>query len=201
MSDIVFIDTETTSLRPDRRIWDIALLTPRYVGNSNGPYLSRPGDTPGVYQRFVQLSDLDLGNADPSSLKIGRFYQRHPQMEPQAAYDPAVSEIDMLHKVEELTRGAHLVGAVPSFDAEGLAARMRANGIAPSWNHHLIDVEAMAVGWLAARGQRVELPWKSDELCAACGVDPTPEAERHTALGDVRWVQRWYQAITGGRDG
>lgn len=200
MSDIVYLDTETTSLRPDRRIWDIALLTPRHIGTQ--PFGPLPGETPGVYQRFVRLSDLDLGNADPFALRIGRFYQRHPQLGPLTeVHGPVVSEADMLHEVERLTRDAHLVGAVPSFDAEVLAARMRVHGIAPSWHHHVIDVEAMAVGYLAAIDVRVELPWKSDELCRACGVDPTPEAERHTALGDARWVQRWHQAITGGGDG
>ena len=51
-----------------------------------------------------------------------------------------------MRPVERITRGAHLVGAVPTFDAEVLGARMRANGICPSWHYHLIDVEALAVG-------------------------------------------------------
>ena len=58
-------------------------------------------------------------------------------------------EAAALAEIEKITRGAHLVGAVVSFDAEVLAARMRAHGISPSFHYHLIDVEALAVGWLA----------------------------------------------------
>lgn len=63
---LVFVDTETTSLRPDRRAWDIALI------------VRRPGEPDREYQWFVDDLALDLGNADPFALKIGRFYERHP---------------------------------------------------------------------------------------------------------------------------
>lgn len=43
----------------------------------------------------------------------------------------------------------------------------------------------------------IGLPWKSDDLSRACGVEPPTEDERHTALGDARWVMRLYDAITG----
>lgn len=39
---------------------------------------------------------------------------------------------------------------------------------------------------------------RSDDLSRACGVEPPSEEERHTALGDARWVQRWYDHILGG---
>ncbi|MGH3304433.1 MAG: hypothetical protein ACRDOK_22680 [Streptosporangiaceae bacterium] len=96
-----------------------------------------------------------------------------------------------------LTRGAHLAGAVVSFDAEVLGARMRAHGICPSWHYHLIDVEALAVGCLARRGAVVSsfgLPWKSDDLSAALGVQVSHE-DRHTALGDARWALRIWDAV------
>jgi hypothetical protein len=143
------------------------------------------------------------------SLKIGRFYERHPDATPGA--DTGIithPEVHVLRKVEKLTRGAHLVGAVPNFDAEVLSARMRANGICPSWHYHLIDIEALAVGYLnglhaRGRGGRADAvangdvpvpPWKSDDLAAALGVTVSDE-DRHTALGDARWAMHVYDAV------
>lgn len=198
MSRLVFLDTETTSLRPDRRVWEIGL----YVRDAGY-------DPQQPHQWFVDWSDLDLGNADPMALKIGGFYERHPQMrDPRVRYavGEVVHEWEALEEVERLTRGAHLVGAVPNFDAEVLAARMREHGIAPSWHYHLIDVEALAVGALAARGlwppgggdERYALPWDSDEVTETLGVDPVSDEDRHTALGDARWARDVYDAVMKG---
>ena len=38
-------------------------------------------------------------------------------------------------------------------------------------------------------------PWKSDDLSRACGVTPPEGDDRHTALGDARWVMAWYDAM------
>ncbi len=186
---IVFLDTETTSLRPDRRAWDIGLI------------LRDPGQPDVEHQWFVPTWELDLANADPFALNIGHFYERHPQMNGDgiAADWERPDEGEVLDEVERLTRGAHLVGAVPDFDAEVLATRMRVHGIAPSWHYHLIDVEALAVGFIAGcAADPVPLPWNSDELTAQLGLDPVPEADRHTALGDARWARAIYDRVTGG---
>lgn len=213
LSTIIAIDTETTSLRPDRRIWEIGLIV---SGDLRGrlPVGTEPAEVVAGMRSvrwFVDRVDLELGNADPFALKVGGFYDRHPQMNPNTG-GHAVSEAKMLHGVERITRGAHLLGAVPNFDADVLDRRMRAHGIAPSWHYHLIDIEAMVVGYLhglrgtadrlTAAGIREavgSLPWKSDDLSRACGVEPPSEDERHTALGDAAWALRLYEAITGGK--
>ena len=151
------------------------------------------------------------------SLKIGRFYERHPQFAARrtAGEKRPQPEVAVLERVEYLTRGAHLVGAVPNFDAEVLGNRMRAHGICPSWHYHLIDIEALAAGWLHRHAAVLENreatieeatalreiarpPWKSDDLTRALGVKPATEEERHTALGDARWAMRAYDAVIGG---
>ena len=177
---LAFCDTETTSLRPDRRAWEIAVITRDTAGND------------AEHRWFVNRDDLDLGNADVMSLKIGRYYDRHPQeagLPLESTGDLAggnfpPGEYDVLLEVERLTRGAHIVGAVPNFDTEVLGARMRAHGICPSWHYHLCDVEALAVGWLHRHAAILENrhhsieeatalralaspPWKSDDLSAA----------------------------------
>jgi hypothetical protein len=220
MTRLVFLDTETTSLRPDRRVWEVGLIvrTPE-----TPPPWADPETRDEEHRWFIHADDLDLGNADPFSLSIGRFYDRHPDYAGPAD-EGALPEEYVLRKVEELTRGAHLVGAVPNFDAEVLGARMRANGILPSWHHHLIDVEALAIGWLNGRRARQNeivdgyplenggapapglvrwnepvtgLPWRSDELSVLVGVE-TDESARHTALGDAKWARDIYDAVMGG---
>lgn len=204
---LAFVDTETTSLRPDRRAWDVALIV-RPAGGS------RADDVEHTW--LVDAEDLDLGNADPFALRVGHFYERHPQFmigeheELVSATLRVEDEDDAMRHVEFLTRGAHLVGMMPNFDAEVLGARMRAHGLLPAWHYHLVDVETLAVGWLqrkvAESRQRfpgdafldVSLPWKSDEVSRAVGVEPPGEADRHTALGDARWARDLFDAIMGG---
>ncbi len=184
MSKIVFIDTETTSLRPDRRAWDIGLI----VREEDGAEAER--------QWFIAEEDLDLGNADPFALKIGHFYERHPGYRTTdhvpRAYTDTLDETDALGQLEVLTRGAILVGAVPNFDAEVLGTRMRANGILPSWHYHLVDVETLAAG---AKG--LLPPWSFDAVLELYGLT-YDEADRHTALGDARMARDLYDAILGG---
>ena len=182
MTPIVFLDTETTGLHPERRAWDIALIR-------------RDESAEIRHQWFIEAEDLDLGNADPFALQVSQFYDRHPDYGHSDVVP--LAEQAVLEAVERLTRGAHLVGAVPSFDANVLDRRMRAHGLLPAWHHHLIDVEALAVGYLAAKGKTVDLPWRSDDLSNACGVEPPASNRRHTALEDARWAMRWYDAIIG----
>ncbi len=187
MTDLAFIDTETTSLRPDRRAWEIGI-----IARTNGI------DT--AHHWFVDAGDLDLGNADVMSLKIGRFYDRHPQfgLGKEFQYTGVQCEADALGGIEAVTRGAHLVGAVVSFDADVLSQRMRDHGICPSWHYHLQDFETLIVGYLRGQGKSVPtLPWNSDELSRLIGVEPPSENERHTALGDARWGLRVWDAVMG----
>lgn len=183
-ASICFIDTETTSLRADRRAWEIAVI------------IRRAGQSDDERCWFVDSADLDLGNADLGSLRIGRFFGRHPQYRGEPGPAQCGREHDVLREVETLTRGAHLVGAVPSFDAGVLGARMRANGICPSWDFRLQDFETLIAGYLAGQGKPVPpLPWRSDDLSRLIGVEPPDEHDRHTALGDARWSARVWDAI------
>lgn len=182
MATIVFLDTETTSLRPARRAWEIALI------------VREPDTEDREYAWFVDKDDLNLGDADLMSLKIGHFYERHPEMtDSEDGWGAVIEEVTVLHLVEALTRGATLVGAVPNFDAEVLGARMREHGICPSWHYHLVDVETLAAGALS-----MALPWDFDAVLAAYGLT-YDEADRHTALGDARMVRDLYDAVLNGK--
>lgn len=232
MTPICFIDTETTSLRPDRRAWEVGMIRRDFVGDRECRF-------------FIAVNDVDLPGADPFSLDVGRFWERHPQAclmvtvggapfswqnddtmwtldGDRTAWDvpdgAVVDAADAAVLVSTWTHGAHLVGAVPNFDAEVLAALLRDNNLTPTWHHHLVDVETLAVGWLTgqavAAGEAASVPaatsaktvawefappWKSDDLSRELGVEPPGPDARHTALGDALWAARIYDKVIGGR--
>lgn len=206
MTPICFIDTETTGVHPGRKVWEVAMILRDDAGQREISF-------------FVEV---ELVGADPFGLSVGRFYERHPfgrylagldTEEPAAAYfatgrdagDLAyVSTLAAARLVARWTNGAHLVGIVPNFDSEVLADLLRWHQLIPAWHYHLIDVEAMAVGWLNARRQHGEdpiaPPWRSDDLFRLCGIEPPSDDERHTAMGDTVWAMRIYDRLTSVED-
>lgn len=167
---IVFVDTETTGLDPDRHeIWEVGLITP------DGK------------ERLWWLP-VDEGRADAYALKISGFYERRAEGSQQVAATKPSLDV-FAAQFSRLTAGAHLAGAVISFDEERLRKLLRANGACPRWHYHLVDVEAYAAGKLG-----MEPPWDSEELSTAVGVDPET-FDRHTALGDARWAKAIYDAV------
>lgn len=178
---IVFIDVETNRLHPARRMWEIGLIR-RVAGGEE------------TRRWFIDRSDIDLGNADPSALNVGRFYDRHPQVGKRQFVEDGIVltyEASALEEVEALTRGATVVGIQVDFDAATLDARMRANGICPSWSHRIVDARTAAAGAL-----RMPPPWDVNAIYEAFGVF-CPEQDRHTALGDARLARDLYDAVFG----
>lgn len=207
---LVFLDTETTGLDPDRHeVYEIGLIV-RHPD----------ADTDQEYRWWLRVN---LDRADPNALRIGRYFQRHPDrhnlrltrqwwpnqntgvLEDGKALSPQpVSMQDIAERLMRLTADAHLVGAVPSFDAAFLTRFLRAHGCCPAWHYHLVDVEALAAGYLNGVGSTgvyapgaAEPPWNSNELSRAVGAEPD-QVERHTALGDARWARAIYDAVMGG---
>lgn len=177
-STLVFLDTETTSLnRWTRRPWEIALIV-RERGNEDVEYC-------------WQVDDIDLSDADPMSLKIGKFFQRHEGFAPNGGpFDGSVmTESVIARQVERLTRGATLVGAVPDFDEQTLAAMLRRHNLCPAWHYHLVDVETLAAGAL-----KLAPPWNFDKVLELFDLK-YDERDRHTALGDTRMVRDLYDAV------
>lgn len=171
MTSLAFVDTETTGLDPDRNeVWEVGLIL---------------RDTEGIEVERVWQLPVDLGRAESIALKVGNFYERRWD------YSELTRPVDFAEEFGELTHGTHLVGAVPSFDDGFLKRLLRASRGCPGWHYHLVDVEALAAGRLAA-----EPPWDSNELSRLVGVDPEL-FDRHTALGDARWARAIYDAVMG----
>jgi hypothetical protein len=182
MSALVFMDTETTGLSLDDDIWEFAAIRREEDGSESGHHIF-------IEHRIDRCAKL------PESFRVDHVsrYDYRVALSPGAAAD---------YIAGLFTDRPHVVGAVPNFDTERLSLLLSRHGFAPSWHYHLIDVENLAVGYLAGLSREFHgyelptLPWNSDDLSRACGVEP-PTAERHTAMGDARWAMALYDAIVG----
>lgn len=241
MTTLAFVDCETTGLHPVRHeIWEIGLIL-------------RKADSRAEY---VWQLPVDLSRADVIALNIGRFHERRGQPG-TTSYFPGPDAFDqsgefsvpgvpippkVIHPsnlpwfcgmLSGLLWGAHLVAAVPSFDAERLDRLFRRHRACAGWHYHLIDIEALAAGYVLGRARAIAqfapstpqaneirtktgidlpdigqmrgaldlvdtaktLPWDSEDLSRAVGVDPD-KIDRHTALGDARWAEAMFAKIT-----
>lgn len=209
---IVFLDTETTHLHPTiRRPWEIAMIRRPALPAVRGLGKSA---VPGDGRITMMIANLDLSGADKGSLSIGRFDERHPSSGHDVVLDAAtiyVSEAEAASIVERWTRHAIVIGLVPDFDVYTLDPMLRRHGLLPRQYYHCIDVETEAAGWLRGRLHAgdpglvarcdevldaIRLPRKSDSLSRLCGVEPPGPEERHTAMGDASWNERWWDALT-----
>lgn len=197
MTKLCFIDTETTGLNAViHEVWEVGMI----IQNSDEVELTE----------YVWQLPVDLTMADPIALNIGRFHDRRwPTLVPQGLDQPVGHEVthgDQLgdptarHQVPpawmpywaerfvKLTRGAHLIGNVTSFDEERLRRLLMKHGQVPMWHYHIICAENLIAGRLA-----LPPPWKSKELSEAVGV-PVPQ-DQHSALADARWAKDMYWAV------
>lgn len=181
MSDIVFLDTETLGTEIDSPIWELAAIR-RHADGSETPLHIFIDHDPDPWMSNPKF---------PDSFKDD-YRDRYRT-------DNSLTRSDAAGVLKNfLTGRPHIVGAVTNFDTERIAHQiLRPNGIGELWNYHLIDIENIIVGFLGG-DPLDELPWNSNELSRAIGVDPD-RFDRHTALGDVKWVVAQFDAITGGR--
>lgn len=149
---IVFLDTETDGVHPGRRVWEVAMI--RREPN-------------GLERDCSFYVDMDLSTADPFGLKIGRFYDRHPQgrwfaklggpidYPTPSSYSGGESNptglLSRRHAalvVAQWTHAATIIGMCPNFDTECLSWMLQEHGLTPGWHYSLVDVETMAAGFL-----------------------------------------------------
>lgn len=185
MTDIIFADTETLGLDPYAPIWEFAAIR-------------RDGDT-GVETEHHFFISHDPNNRHLKSLPEQFRADYDERYNPYTALTP----YEASHEIAKVFYRKHgqplpsLVGAVPSFDAERLARQfLEPLGIERPWHYHLLDIENIVTGFLAAKRKLDPPPWKSDKLSAAIGVDPA-DYPRHTAMGDVRWTMAQWDAVFG----
>jgi DNA polymerase III epsilon subunit-like protein len=87
--------------------------------------------------------------------------------------------------------GAILVGAVPDFDARHLELVCHKLGLEPTWDHHLLDVETLALPLIA---DAPEAPRSLARTCAALGI-PHDKDQAHGALYDALQAMRVFDRV------
>lgn len=204
-----FIDTETTGLDMDvARVWEFAGIRREPDGDETTLHL--------------MVADVDLSDADPQSLDIGGFYERHPvhrhsplMLGREAVPVPGwqdLPEVVAAKAISWFTRDATIIGANVQYDMHLLRRMMKRHGVLPRWHYRPVDVTGYAAGylhgyWVATRKhlpERAEegpfdngLPWSGARVAAALGL-VQEEDTTHTALGDALFVKQVWDYVNGG---
>jgi DNA polymerase III epsilon subunit-like protein len=191
MIKFVFLDTETTGLNPDiHDVWEIAAIVREHGADREYSWMIRP----------------NLTHADPKALEIGGFYERyetpwdyagttmvtaHPDPQMVSETPPAT---DVAADLAEFLAGAIVVGSNPSFDERFLTRWLRNLGQAWAAHYRTVDVITYGAGRiLAGNPGDATPPFSSHAVSRAFGVEPD-NYDRHTALGDARWVRDLWDA-------
>jgi DNA polymerase-3 subunit epsilon len=174
MSDLLFIDVETTGLDPEvNEIWEVGAI-----------------DAKGHEHQW--LFPTTLKGATSEALCMGQFLGRAPL---------AMNDEDIVRNRGQLlmlVTGRILVGNNVQFDANFLAKLL---GSRP-WHYHLIDVKALVVGKLhglfeageydPAYADRLVPPWDTAELLETIGL---PTEKKHAALEDAYQAKAMYEWV------
>jgi hypothetical protein len=179
--DTLILDCETDGLRRGRLAWEIAMTRITADGEKN------------PREFFI---DVDLANAEPMALSVGRFYDRHPfglflagkASPPVTNRTDYLSPHDAAAEVARWTHGCQLVAANPVFDLPVLEQLLAGYGLVPGWHYQVRCIESMVEGFLRR-------PVGGLKRCAeALDVTVNPALE-HTAAGDVAVAVALYEAV------
>lgn len=192
---LVFVDTETTGLGDEDEPWEIGWIV-RDLKNRQ--------DWEGSV--FVQ-HDVEKAKSLPPAFYAD--YQRRYDPDSALTGQEAGKLVQHIFAPAGVITRPHLIGSVPSFDTSKINPLLRRYGIASPWHYQIKCLESVALGHINAlmlghpdlldteraklktlveslttRGRGIS----SDELSMALGIDPAGY-DRHTALGDCRWVR------------
>ena len=178
-TELVFVDTECTGLRPDDEIWEFAGLRRYADGSSSWLHM------------LVEHREMRAATGLPEPFRSQYLARRGSPSERWPRKRAAMAIADFL------SGDAVMVGAVPTFDSLHLTKLLHYYGILAPHLYAVVDVEALAAGYLAAStGDPPQVPLDGEQLSHQLGIDPG-RYERHTAVGDVKWVCALYDRIMG----
>lgn len=164
---LVFLDTETTGLDPDRHeVWEIAYA----VGA--GPILSS------VVDHEPPTLQPDVIRA----LRINGYLSRYTPTDDEAILR---QQFRFEAELKEALDGATVVASNPSFDT----AMLRKRWGGEPWHHRKLDIVSFALPIVGLKDGRLKGLY---DIAAALGV----EAPDHTAAGDVHTLRECYRELS-----
>ncbi|WP_052666662.1 3'-5' exonuclease [Nitriliruptor alkaliphilus] len=166
----VFVDTEATGL--DHRRHELTEVA----------WIVRFEDGREEERRYFPTHTTD--GADDDALELTHYDER---IAPQ---DKTPSKVWLTEFLEHAD-GAVLVGAVPDFDARHLDLACHKLGVEPTWDHHLLDVETLALPFIA---EGPEMPRSLAKTCAALDI-PHDRDQAHGALYDAQQARAVFDRV------
>ena len=208
MALLLFNDNETTGLDfINDEVWQVHFLA------------ARTGET----RAFDSFTRLITHDTEKMKKLPEKFQKIHSDIWSNTDYTglvrtPFAAMKEFLEWRESIANEgekAHFIAANPTFDS----IMLMNNQIIPFsifyqvFDYHLIDIEALALGWL--RHQELNLSWsvpsvealtpresflpfKSDDLSKALGIY-NEDAHKHDAISDVDWLVAMWKAMNGGK--
>ena len=166
----VFVDTEATGLDHARHELTEVAWVVRFED--------------GRQEERVYYPEHTLDAAEPDALRMTRYHERIAPRE-------TTPMAEWLGQFLADARDAVLVGAVPDFDARHFELACRKLGLEPTWDHHLLDVETLALPLIAPGPER---PRSLARTCEALGIEHDP-SQAHGALYDARQAMRLFDRV------
>lgn len=173
---LAFCDTETLGLDPlIHPVWELAVIT----GGEE-------------HHWFVRVDDVDREFADPVALDLNGFTERYD-------HEVALPDYTLASTLAGLLAGKVIVGANPHFDLSRLAAWFHRTGRDVPWHYRPCCIESVLygvnLGYLLAEsnGSSVDVPWRALDLYERVTGLTQPDEDRHTALGDARFVRSLWE--------
>lgn len=166
MRQLIVVDVETTALRRDAAILEIAAIN---TATGEEFYL-----VPYVEPAY-------LAEADREALAINRYYERRLW---EHATSSEEENISVYSKLKAVLSGNTLGGCNPAFDADFLKKKT-----GRVWHHRLADLSAYTAGALGL--SLTELPGLH-KVCELLGVT---NEEEHSAMGDARATAECFRLL------
>ena len=208
MALLLFNDNETTGLDfINDEVWQVHFLA------------ARTGETR-AFDSFTRLitHDVEKMKKLPEKFQKIHFDIWSDEANTGLVRTPFAAMKEFLEWRESIANEgekAHFIAANPTFDS----IMLMNNQIIPFsifyqvFDYHLIDIEALALGWL--RHQELNLSWsapsvealtpresflpfKSDDLSKALGIY-NEDAHKHDAISDTEWLVAMWKAMNGGK--
>lgn len=192
---VVFLDCETVCLAPAMgSVWEVAAIVRTSRGDLEYCWQVHP----------------DMTLAEPEALTVSGYYQRSDAMtlpsvakvvtHPRISPGDFINVRDAARDVARLLCGAVVVGSNPDFDRGHVGLWLAQHGESWAAHYRAVDVITMAAGFLAAGSHEpTPAPFPVRDISRSLGVDPD-DYERHTALGDCRWVRDMWDRMGMGDD-